>query len=80
MKSKHSYYAVWANNGLAAFDNWSRVLSSRHYLRGDNVKKYTTIQEAKMAAIANYNAAHEYAKFIGNTLETNKIEFTKNFS
>lgn len=79
MKSSKNYYAVWANNGLAAFDNWTGVLSSRKYLRGDKVKKYPTIYEAIQAAISNYNNEHEYAKFLAGNLIPNKIEFTKNF-
>lgn len=79
MKGTKSYYAVWADNGLAAFDNWTAVLSSRKYLRGDKVKKYPTIYEAIQAAISNYNNEHEYGKYVGKQLKPNWIEYTKDF-
>lgn len=79
MKGTKRYYAVWASNGLAVFDNWAGVLSSRKYLRSDKVKKYPTMFEAIHAAISNYNDEHEYSKYPGKQLKPNWIEYTKDF-
>lgn len=79
MKSETTYYAIVANNGLAVVNEWFRVEKAGKYFRGENNKGYKCKEEAIMAARANYNDRHEYAKYYGE-IEVNKLYFTKNFT
>ena len=44
--AKYGFYGVYGLNGGGVYDNWEKVISSKKYVKGFNVKKFSSLDNA----------------------------------